>query len=426
MAVFTKSEWAAIAACILLLMSLPIVSHFRGEADLLEPASIIILADKNTESLKVKDRMNLLEQEIIDFKMARADSWMFWMAVFMTLAAVIIAAFAVMLPLMGNKQQDRFRKEMDKRLRDSEEALLKIKEHEVESEKLSKRIKDKESNLEGTQTSKLPSLELLQFMSRLDTQSYSNQSLPMSDVGNEILSNTPKLEIEENNESVDLDPSDAEEQWRLGLVYSLGEGVARDFKEAVKWYRLSADQDDSTGQWRLGFMYEYGKGVDEDQEEAVKWYRLSADQDDSTGQWRLGFMYEYGKGVDEDQEEAVKWYRLSAKQGNPTGQWRLGYTCHFGEGVAEDLKKVANWYRKSALNGNSVGQYFFGSLLIEGNGLPQDFVEARAWLSLAKANGDEDAEAIIAELDEQMTKEDISDSQKRVKELQREIDENNE
>lgn len=37
-----------------------------------------------------------LEREIIDFKMARADSWMFWMAVFMTLVAVMVAIFAFM------------------------------------------------------------------------------------------------------------------------------------------------------------------------------------------------------------------------------------------------------------------------------------------------------------------------------------------
>lgn len=74
----------------------------------------ISIAGANEELSKIVEKVGNLEREIIDYKMARADSWMFWMAVFMTLAAVTTATFAVMLPLMGNKQQDRFRQEMEK------------------------------------------------------------------------------------------------------------------------------------------------------------------------------------------------------------------------------------------------------------------------------------------------------------------------
>ncbi len=59
-------------------------------------------------------------------------------------------------------------------------------------------------------------------------------------------------------------------------------------------------------------MYEFGKGVSEDQTEAVKWYRLAAEQGDADAQAFLGEMYENGKGVPEDETEAVKWYRIHA------------------------------------------------------------------------------------------------------------------
>jgi len=34
----------------------------------------------------------------------------------------------------------------------------------------------------------------------------------------------------------------AEAQLELGLMYADGQGVPRDYKEAVKWFRLAADQ----------------------------------------------------------------------------------------------------------------------------------------------------------------------------------------
>jgi TPR repeat protein len=89
--------------------------------------------------------------------------------------------------------------------------------------------------------------------------------------------------------------------------------VRIDLPEAVKYYRLSADQGNADGQWRYGFCLESGKGVGIDLAEAVEYYRLSADQGNADGQWHYGFCLESGKGVEIDLAEAVKYYRLSAQ-----------------------------------------------------------------------------------------------------------------
>ena len=44
-------------------------------------------------------------------------------------------------------------------------------------------------------------------------------------------------------------------------MYSRGEGVPRDDKEAIKWYRLSAEQHVIGAQSNLGLMYEKGLGL---------------------------------------------------------------------------------------------------------------------------------------------------------------------
>src|SRR5229473_6088037 len=63
---------------------------------------------------------------------------------------------------------------------------------------------------------------------------------------------------------------DADSEYRLGLCYYNGEGVAKDFSEAVKWYRKAAEQGFAKAQGYLGRCYARGEGVTQDFAEAVK------------------------------------------------------------------------------------------------------------------------------------------------------------
>jgi uncharacterized protein YdaT len=67
-------------------------------------------------------------------------------------------------------------------------------------------------------------------------------------------------------------------QVRMGKAYASGKGVPQDYKEAMKWYRLAADQGNASAQYALGDAYDEGRGVPQDSNEAVRWYRLAADQ----------------------------------------------------------------------------------------------------------------------------------------------------
>ena len=71
-------------------------------------------------------------------------------------------------------------------------------------------------------------------------------------------------------------------------------------------------------QVRVGWMYEKGNGVSRDYAEAVKWYRKAAEQGYVIGQYNLGVMYENVYGIEQDKTKAVEWYRKAAAQGNET------------------------------------------------------------------------------------------------------------
>jgi TPR repeat protein len=69
---------------------------------------------------------------------------------------------------------------------------------------------------------------------------------------------------------------DAKAQFNLGVKYTFGKGVLKDYKQAVYWYQKAADQGDAKAQSNLGTMYAFGKGVLKDYKQAVYWYQKAA------------------------------------------------------------------------------------------------------------------------------------------------------
>jgi uncharacterized protein len=81
----------------------------------------------------------------------------------------------------------------------------------------------------------------------------------------------------------------------LGIMFEKGQGVAKNYKEAAKWYQLSATVGNAVAQNLLGQIFEKGLGLPKNGEEAFKWYQLSADKGYALAQRTLGLLYEAGK-----------------------------------------------------------------------------------------------------------------------------------
>ena len=144
---------------------------------------------------------------------------------------------------------------------------------------------------------------------------------------------------------------DAEAQFNLGQMLRLGKDVERDDAEAVRLYRLAAEQRHAKAQFTLGWMYANGRGVDRDDAEAVKLYRLAVEQGHDGAHTNLGWMYENGRGVEQDNAEAVRLYRFAAEQGSAQAQRNLGVMYHNGKGVAQNYWEAYIWHSIAAANG---------------------------------------------------------------------------
>ena len=72
----------------------------------------------------------------------------------------------------------------------------------------------------------------------------------------------------------------ADAQYNLGIMYASGLGVIQDYNEAVKWFRLSADQGYARAQVILGLIYANGQGVTQDYVRAHMWFNIGASSGD--------------------------------------------------------------------------------------------------------------------------------------------------
>ena len=173
----------------------------------------------------------------------------------------------------------------------------------------------------------------------------------------------------------------AKEQYELGKKFY----DYKNYVDAVKYYRIAADQGNMDAQYALGHCYYYGQGVVKDHGEAVKWYQKAADQGLADAKEKLKKVkkssvaikkvssiavekassiivdekqsakeqYELGKKFynQKNYVDAVKYYRIAAGQGIMDAQYSLGYCYEFGQGVEKDDKEAMKWYQRAANQG---------------------------------------------------------------------------
>ena len=101
-------------------------------------------------------------------------------------------------------------------------------------------------------------------------------------------------------------------------------------------------------------MYARGEGVPEDDAEAVRWYRLAAEQGLAAAQLNLGGSYANGEGVPEDHVLAYIWSNLAAAQGAEFAQenkdlWEQQMTR---EQIAEGQRLSREWLEAHPPGGN--------------------------------------------------------------------------
>lgn len=178
------------------------------------------------------------------------------------------------------------------------------------------------------------------------------------------------------NKGIDSDPS-------LAKQYA---------DKAFQWFSTEADKNDPKVQLYLGYCYQEGAGVDPDAEEAFHWYLKSAEQDCADAAYCVSICYAKGFGVATDDTSQKKWTKRAAELGNPPSQYNLGAMYLRGDMTGVPCIEMAlKWYSKAAEQGHPIAQYEMGVMYAQGEGVTQSDEEAARWWQKAAKRGFIDA-----------------------------------
>jgi TPR repeat protein len=109
--------------------------------------------------------------------------------------------------------------------------------------------------------------------------------------------------------------NDPDAQYEVALMYSTGDGIAKNEPEARKWLERAAEQGHAGAEYELGNVLREGRGAVQDYERAAKWTQRAAERGHARAQLALGMMYRTGAGVPADSVKAYTWLNLAAAHG---------------------------------------------------------------------------------------------------------------
>lgn len=135
----------------------------------------------------------------------------------------------------------------------------------------------------------------------------------------------------------------------LGVVLSNGDGVRKNVDEALLWLRKAFQAGDVTAGQNIAITYrEIG-----DLRNAVKWFRKSADEGDGDALVQLGIHYYWGKGVRKNPKAAVRCFRMASRAKNICEAGRddafflLGVAYSEGAGVKPSIPSARRLFERA-------------------------------------------------------------------------------
>ncbi len=199
---------------------------------------------------------------------------------------------------------------------------------------------------------------------------------------------------------------DVQAMTELGLALAEGRGVQADAAQAADWMRKAAEAGHPEAQYRLGLMYENGLGVAQGEPwEMLRWLNEAASKGHAGAQTALGRLYLSGGAVEPDDAEAARWFERAAMTGSAEAQRMLGELYLEGRGVERNAVRASHWLGAAAEQGDGPAMLGLGRLYQGGRGVKPDPVEAFMWFGLAADAGLTEAAAARDQLGPGLTQE---------------------
>jgi TPR repeat protein len=185
----------------------------------------------------------------------------------------------------------------------------------------------------------------------------------------------------------------------MGFCHALGIVVQQDNKVGRQLSMLAADAGHAYAMKVVGSSYfKDRKDLPKDYAEAFRWFRKSADHGCACGMCAVGCCFQRGYGVPKDCDEAAKWLRMAAEAGNIEAMEFLGALLVSGDGIPPSPQEAAKWFEKAAGNGAPGAMCNLGIMLLRGYGIPRDYERAGKLLLGASDKGSPEASCNLGDM----------------------------
>jgi TPR repeat protein len=270
--------------------------------------------------------------------------------------------------------------------------------------------------------------------------------------------NNLKAQAAKPENSIQLSTSDAALEYEAGRNLLHGRGVDKDPAAALEHFRKAAELGHIEAPGAIGYFYSTGTVVDKDDVKAAEFFRQGAELGSAAAKFNLGkFHLDQRGGLDGVEEgirlmeqaasygltqahtnlaeiyffgndripiEHTKAFRhaeAAAQAGVPTSETMVGVMKEHGYGTEANPADAEKWYRQAAQKGETKAQSNLGHLLDPASEDPKRRLEATAWLIIAASQNEPLAARTLAELEENMPKEEFSKARDMADDLQKKI-----
>lgn len=201
-----------------------------------------------------------------------------------------------------------------------------------------------------------------------------------------------KLSIDELKTNAEA--GNVEAQLDLGYMYLYGvNGANIDYKQALHYYKLAADNGNAIALNNLGSLHFNGIGTEVNYAKAIEFFKAASDlgSDDASVNLAIIYLGDTDSGKTPNTYEEV-FQLLEKAKNNSISKYLLGYSYYVGFWVEKDLKKAFDLIKEVADNDlYDEAQYVLADFYINGLATPKNYNRAVTYLASASNQGYPDA-----------------------------------
>lgn len=133
----------------------------------------------------------------------------------------------------------------------------------------------------------------------------------------------------------------------LGICYTKGIGVERDYEKGMDWLVKAADNGNDRAMVYIAHTI-LGTGSSEKDTKAVKYLLKAEKRANNDAIFSLAICHLKGYGVEKDIERAIEFLKKLDEKKDPTGAFKLAELYEQGEYVEKNITKALDWYKRAA------------------------------------------------------------------------------